>query len=97
MRTIYKYDLPVDRNVTLNVPRGALQLEFGAQDPTGRSIQMWCIVDTDETESDEWCFCIVGTGHPLPESCAQSNHLTSVITAGGALVWHVFDLTPELF
>lgn len=57
-------------------------------------VQVW----TEETDHPDWEFAarprmvrVFGTGQPLPEA---ANHLGSVVTAGGALVWHVYEVRP---
>lgn len=92
MRTIHKYDLPVEGTVEIEMPTGAEIIAIDCQDPTGRSLQMWAIVNTEVEETEVSEFAIVGTGHPLGDNLNMGNHLATVVTAGGGLVWHVFDL-----
>lgn len=90
MRSIFKYDLHIDGLVEVEMPKSAEVVHVGAQDPTGRTIQMWAIVDTEDEDFETREFVIVGTGHPLAGFLTADKHIATVITAGGALVWHVF-------
>lgn len=92
MKTIHKYDLEAkDRQVIL-MPKGAVIIGVDGQDTTGRTVQVWAIVDPNEPHEVEREFVIVGTGHSLPTDVTVTTHLATVVTAGGALVWHVFEV-----
>lgn len=86
--TIWKFNLAATERQDLEMPSRAKILFVGAQDPTGHTVQLWAEVNPD-AERETRRFAIAGTGHPLPPA---GHHLGSVITAGGALVWHVYEV-----
>lgn len=83
-RTVYKYVLPVEDTVEVIMPDGAEVLHIGDQAGT---ICLWALVDPDAPRVSRW-LRIAGTGHPI---AGAVRHLGSVVTYGGALVWHVFE------
>jgi hypothetical protein len=93
-RTIWKFDLDARDRQTVDMPTDAEILHVGAQDPTGRSVQLWALVEPTEPpiQVEDREFAIVGTGHAVPPDLTREGFLGSVITAGGALVWHVFEV-----
>lgn len=88
MNTVWKFDLQATDRQTIQMPSGAKVLSIGAQDPTGSTVQLWAEVDTEEKPEDRH-FVIVGTGN---HQWAKGIYLGTVITAGGALVWHVYEV-----
>lgn len=98
MRTIWKFDLEITDQQTVELPKGAELLSVGEQDTTGRTLQLWALVEpepdweTDHTKREQRTFIIHGTGHPALPGVSKANHVATVISAGGALVWHVFEV-----
>ncbi len=86
MTKIYKYPLALTDRQTVRVPLGALVLSVAEQ--AGR-LCLWAVVDADEKETEERVIFVVGTGNPLPEDFGA--FVGTVVTADGALVWHVFE------
>lgn len=100
MNTIYKYDLNITDRQILQLPVDAQILSIQQQNTTpvygadGRpvlnnTLQLWALVDPDAA-LEQRHFIIVGTGNPMPDGAA-GYHLATVVTAGGALVWHIFE------
>lgn len=84
---IYKYNLQVTDEQVIELPEDAEILHVDCQDPSGRTIQLWAKVGvTTPTASRR--FIILGTGQPVPEDAI---YIGSVLCAGGALVWHIFQ------
>lgn len=88
MRTVWKFPLEVTDLQEIAMPQGAEILHVGNQFPVNVStLDLWAIVDPNAPVVARK-LAIHGTGHPVMEG---GTHIGSVITAGGALVWHVFD------
>lgn len=88
MKTVWKFTLDVTDEQTVEMPQGAEILLGGNQRPVNiTSLEVWALVDPDAPLVRRK-FAIHGTGHPVTEG---GTHIGSIITAGGALVWHVFD------
>lgn len=84
MKTIYKY--PLDMGETkLSIPHSAKLVHVDAQND---QVCLWFEVHSDRAH-EERRFKIFGTGHAID---AQNwHHVGSVLTLGGALVWHVYE------
>lgn len=89
---IWKSNLKVKDRQTIYLPEGAKIIAVGAQDSTGKTVQLWMEADPKaQIDTVGRRIAIAGTGHDAP----PGEHLGTVITAGGALVWHVYEL-PSL-
>lgn len=89
MKRIYRYPLEITDRVTLRLPIGARILSVGPpRGGSGFHLDLWALVDPDADGEDRF-FCIVGTGNPAPDFIDR--HIGTVATAGGALIWHVFE------
>lgn len=92
---VYKYPVPIVDVFALDLPRGAQILSFHTQDeqPT-----IWALVDDTLPDQDveRRQFELVGTGHPLPTPPDEFSltFIGTVLMAGGALVWHLFEMEP---
>lgn len=86
MFSIYRYE--IHNTTEIMLPVGAKILKFGARLQYADSIEFWALVDT-EAALESKTFRVVGTGHPFPDAM-DWHYLDTVITAGGALVWHIF-------
>jgi hypothetical protein len=85
MKTIFKYDLPIQSNAQLLLPAGAQILSVQSQ---RGSLCLWALVET-EAKLVERRFAVFGTGHKIP-----ADRMTFLGTAQfdeGALVFHVFE------
>ncbi len=86
-KAIYKYELPIQDEVDIPMPRGAQVLVSAAVQHD--ALCVWAVVDTGIDESENRRFYIHGTGHPLNGN--EGRHLGTVLLHGGTLVLHVFE------
>jgi hypothetical protein len=88
--TIYKYNLPINDIVKIDMPKLAVILTAQMQ---RNNICLWAIVNPLlpwETRT----FRVYGTGHPMDEGWeAREKYISTVQELGGALVWHIFEVT----
>lgn len=84
MRTIWKFDLPVQDEVVVDMPRGAEILHVEPT-VTPAVLHLWAVVDPKAAKVGRR-LSIRGTGHELGE---VGKHLATVLT--GILVWHIFE------
>lgn len=78
---VLKWNVPVDDKYH-EIGSGKVCLVACQNGPD--TVQVW----TEESEEVTLGSAIVvGTGHPVPDF---TEHIGSVVTAGGALVWHVY-------
>lgn len=90
MSRIYKYPLVFTEVQEIEMPKGAQVIHVGVQ---AGVICVWAIVDPTRPV-ERRSFAILPTGRPdFNPKIVQ--HLGSVIMAGDALVWHVFEPTKE--
>jgi len=87
-KRVLKWNVPVDDQ---SHPVGAgrvlyVQCQFGPE-----SVQVWT-EESELTGSGERKVRVYGTGQPVP---FDAPHLGTAVTADGALVWHLFDVTYE--
>ena len=90
MIAIWKFPVPVADGFTVEMPAGARVLSV---QPQGDSVQMWALVDTDAPNVKR-AFAIRGTGHNA-EGLDDCRHLGTFKIHGGALVFHMFDLSEK--
>ncbi len=81
---IYRYEVPVDDQWHEHDLSGDV-LHVSARSP--RIVEFWAMHSGGPTVRR--AFRAFGTGQPLPANCGR--HVGSVITAGGALVWHLME------
>ena len=86
MKTVWKYELDiVDEPQNRPMPHGASLLAVAVQ---GDRLCVWAEVNPRYKLQDRW-FVVEGTGHPLRNA---ADYVGSALMAGGALVWHVYEL-----
>jgi hypothetical protein len=91
MRTVHKFEIPVVDHPTVPMPKDAVLLHVDQQVGSRvADLQVWALVDTD-AELEHRQFRVVGTGHDLTGETIGT-HVGSVLSLGGTLVWHVFDM-----
>jgi hypothetical protein len=83
---ILRYEVPVDDEPHELALSGAI-VHVDSRNP--EIVELWAF-DTGWPPRIR-TFQVVGTGHTFP---ATWLHVGSVIVAGGALVWHLMELTP---
>ena len=90
MKAIYKYKLPFEDIVELELPKDARVLSAINQH---EDIVIYALVDTKEAETRIYTFRIIGTGHAIDKNDLKYYHfLNSVSLRHGALIFHVFYL-----
>jgi hypothetical protein len=87
MRTVYKYEVELNKYVTIAMPLEAEILHFGLD--YEQDLCIWAEVET-ERDTEARVFQIVGTGNEITNS--DSFHLGSCVV--GPYVWHLYEV-PE--
>lgn len=88
--TIWKYPLTPFSLQNLSMPAGSRLLHVAEQDG---SLCLWALVNPHpEVPKVEIKVAVVGTGHPVPD---EFDHLGTVLTFDGSLVWHVMVQTKS--
>ena len=84
---IWKYELEQFSNI-LHVPKGAEALSAVNQH---NKVVVYYKINTHELATEERLVKVIGTGWAPEHGGATGKFLGTVVTAGGALVWHVFE------
>ena len=84
-QTIYKYPIPVEDRVVIEMPEGASVLSVQMQ---GLTPCVWVLCNPDAPKRPR-ALRIYGTGHTLPED--PGRFIGTFQMHGGALVFHLFD------
>jgi len=89
MKTIYKYEIPIQDHFTLELPRNAeilvVQTQFSKP-------QLWALVDL-EAPIKKREFRVSGTGHDLTEDYHKiKEYIGTFQIENGGLVFHLFEL-----
>lgn len=87
MKTIYKYLIPHQGELTYTIPKTAQFLKIMVQNGKPR---MWWLVDS-ESELTDVKFAVHGTGQDLGDM-AEYRYLDSFMLLGGDLVFHMFQI-----
>lgn len=85
MRTVFRYEVPVDDRPHEIDLRGPL-LAVGCR--RLNVVEFWAIWDTLAGPERTHTFQVYGTGQPDVEG----KHLGTAVAPGGELVWHLFEL-----
>lgn len=96
---VWKFDVPPFEEMRAEGKASAFEIEMPASASIlhaadqGGCVELWAFVD-DEAELQERRFILVGTGHEIPELDADQarEHVGTVLTMGGAFVWHIFEI-----
>ncbi len=83
-RTVWKYDVPLNDVVEVQMPQGSRILKFDTQQGV---LTLWALVSPEFTP-ERRRFRLAGTGHPLPEG--SLDYIGSCLQ--GPFVWHLFEL-----
>lgn len=87
---VWKFEIPVDDDFTLALPRGAQILHV--DDQLGIP-HIWALVDP-ESSLENRTFRLAGTGHPIKVDLEQPCyilHLGTFKMEGGLLIFHLFE------
>lgn len=83
---VFKYELPVGDEVSIDMPRGAEILHVDVQN---HRPYLWARVDASAPPEARH-FRFAGTGHTLDDRVGK--HVGSFLMEGGHLVFHIFEL-----
>jgi hypothetical protein len=86
MKTVWKFEIHTDDYVNINLPKGAKPLSIQQQ---GDSVQLWCLVDPNETVYETRTFRLAGTGHPITDDV---EYIGTFQLFGGSFVGHLFEV-----
>lgn len=86
---ILKYTLHAHGIETTALPRGAAVISVGDQ---SGAVQLWAIAD-DTQPMEERRFAVLYTG--FDDVPAGAHFIGTVISAGGSIVRHVFEMTKD--
>lgn len=86
MKRVLKWSVPVDSQPH---PIGAGPVLHVACQSAVDSVEVWTL---EPDEPGTRFAQVFGTGLLLPGSVQK--HIGSAVTAGGALIWHVFEVNP---
>jgi len=90
MKSIYKYDIPIKDEFTLDLPKGAVFVSFMMQHDNPRA---WFMVNTAEPNVEKRVFRLAGTGHNMNDSDGITlKPLGSVQMSGGSLIFHLLEI-----
>lgn len=85
---IWKFELPVDTNVEIEMPFGSKVIHVGSQE--NASVCLWAIVDPNAGKAIRK-FRVYGTGYDMQKTDGPHNYIGTTQDSDG-LVWHVFGM-----
>lgn len=88
MVAVFKYPVSIDDYFTLKLPRHAEILHVAEQHG---KFQLSALVDPDAPVETRR-FRFAGTGHPINESPEKIYFICTVMSDGGSLVFHFFEV-----
>lgn len=90
MKTIFKYDIPLDgRTTVISMPKDAQILHVACQKDEVTA-QIWALVDHGG-KHEMRSFVTVGTGQPAPPWLTSADYHGTVMLRQCTLVLHVFS------
>jgi hypothetical protein len=89
VREVWKYEVGTFGLFSVDMPEGAQILAVQEQDGAGH---IWALVDPNAPRVFR-DFLLVGTGCAIDDSF-RVEHVGTFQQVNGALVWHVFEVTP---
>ena len=89
MRTVFKYDIIMSDEFTIDMPIGTEVLCIQLQNNIP---QLWALVDTDtDKEKQVYKFRFTGTGHHIDDSL-ELKYVGTVQLYNDTLVFHLFQI-----
>jgi hypothetical protein len=90
VESIFKYQLEVTDEQTIELPIGAKVLSVGNQ---REFVFMWALVNTgSHCNTEKRIFVIKGTGHSIEDGDLDgARFIGTVMLMGGSLIFHVFE------
>lgn len=90
IETIWKFELEVEDQPSIEMPVGARVLSVGTQGVMeNRKLLIWAYIPDSSAAKETRHFFVLGTGNPIPWSLAESVFVGTVQM--GTTVWHVWD------
>lgn len=89
MKTIWKYEMQVLDDVTIQVPVGAEMLGH-VHAPNPARLWVWFEVDSDVEERQDITFRIIGTGNPAEPDPGTRLEYVGTAVADVHAVWHLY-------
>jgi len=90
MTTIWKFELPIEDQPSIDMPIGARILSVGVQNAaTDRKLMLWAYIPKTEVKTETRYFFVLGTGNPIPWDLSESAFVGTVQM--GSHIWHVWD------
>lgn len=87
MKSVWKFQIPVDDHPVMNLPVGASILSVAFQ---GEDLVLWALVDPD-ADKEPRRLRVAGTGHAIEES--DLRFIGTAVHTRTGLVFHVFEIT----
>jgi hypothetical protein len=87
MKTVWKFELPLEDYVELLLPKGSISLSVQVQ---GNNLQLWCLCNPEEPLREKRVFRIVGTGHYIEEK--NISFIDTFQMMNGDFAFHVFEV-----
>ena len=89
MPKVYKYDVPLQDEFELELPRDAEILSFQCQHDTPC---IWALVEPRNPPIKRR-FRFSGTGHDITQDPENLEFIGTAQMQGGMLIWHLFEIT----
>lgn len=87
MKTIHKFQIPIQDDFVLDLPLNAEVLCVQMQ----RDVPcVWVLLDTKDLATIARRFRIIGTGNPISDD-EKLRHVGTFQTEGERFVWHLFE------
>jgi|WetSurSiteA1Bulk_404760.scaffolds.fasta_scaffold00380_7 hypothetical protein len=87
MKTVWKYEIPIDNYFVLILPKGTKPLSVQTQRGV---LCLWCLVDLSSLESEERIFRLAGTGHPINDE--NIAYVGTFQAEDGYFIGHLFEV-----
>ena len=93
METIWKFQIPIQDEITIGMPAGARILAVQTQGADTQELTMWALVNPGSRRSSDVVarsFRLFGTGYTMPEGVVL-NYIGTCQMHDGRLIWHLFE------
>ena len=87
MKTIWKYQIPPQDFITIEMPKNAKILSFHTQNDIPC---IWVLVNSDAPKEPR-TLLLRGTGHPIKIASECLKYIGSTLMMNDSLVWHLFE------
>lgn len=93
MKAIWKFPLPIEDEIDIEMPEGAevLTVQEQPESGLGSPLFVWALVDTEANPYSRRRFKVLGTGNPADNLLRLDRYIGTVQTAGGIAVWHIWE------